>query len=88
MYTSTVSAKGWVIIPKPLRKKYGLDKGAKVRVVDYGNVLALVPLPGDPVQALHGMLEGGPSLTGELLAEREGEGVGEENGGDRELRAG
>jgi len=41
-----------------------------VRVVDYGEELALVPLPADPVGALHGMLEGGPPLTEELLAER------------------
>ena len=39
-------------------------------MVDYGNVLALVPLPSDPVEALHGMLKEGPSLTGDLLAER------------------
>ncbi len=71
MYTATVSAKGWVVIPKSLREKYGLEKGAKVQVVEYGDVLALVPLPDDPVDALHGMLEGGLSLTEELLAERE-----------------
>lgn len=73
MYTVTVSAKGWVVIPKSLREKYGLKKGARVQVVEYGDVLALVPLPGDPVGALDGMLEGGPPLTGELLAERERE---------------
>jgi AbrB family looped-hinge helix DNA binding protein len=71
MYTATVSAKGWVVIPKSLREKYGLNKGAKVQVVEYGDVLALVPLPDDPVGALHGMLEGGAPLTEELLAERE-----------------
>jgi AbrB family looped-hinge helix DNA binding protein len=71
MYTATVSAKGWVVIPKSLREKYGLEKGAKVQVVEYGDVLALVPLPDDPVDALHGMLKGGLPLTEELLAERE-----------------
>jgi AbrB family looped-hinge helix DNA binding protein len=71
MYTATVSAKGWVVIPKSLREKYGLKKGAKVQVIEYGDVLALVPLPDDPVDALHGMLEGGPPLTEELLVERE-----------------
>jgi len=65
-----VSAKGWVVIPKVLREKYGLKKGAQVQVVDYGEVLALVPLPDDPVEALHGMLEDGPSLTEDLLVER------------------
>ena len=70
MNTVKVSTKGWVVIPKALREKYGLEKGTHVQVVDYGHVLALVPLPDDPVEALHGMLEGGPSLTEDLLIER------------------
>jgi AbrB family looped-hinge helix DNA binding protein len=73
MYTATVSAKGWVVIPKSIREKYGLKKGTKIQVVAYGDVIALVPLPGDPVAALHGMLAEGPSLTQDLLAERERE---------------
>ena len=78
MYTAKVSAKGWIVIPKGLREKYGLKKGTSVQVVDYGEILALVPLPEDPVEALHGMLEDGPSLTADLLAERGRERVREE----------
>lgn len=70
MYTAKVSAKGWVVIPKDLREKYGLKKGTRVQVVDYGKVLTLVPIPEDPVEALHGMFEDGSSLTADLLAER------------------
>ena len=79
MYTAKVSAKGWVVIPKPLREKYGLKKGTQVQVVDYGSVLALMPLPDDPVEVLHGMLAGGPPLTEELLAERAQEQAREED---------
>lgn len=82
MYTAKVSTKGWVVIPKELREKYGLKEGARVQVVDYGNVLVLVPLPEDPIGALYGMLAGGPSLTEELLAEREREREQEEGGGE------
>ena len=78
MYTAKVSTKGWVVIPKELREKYGLKKGTRVQVVDYGDLLALVPLPDDPVEALHGMLEGGTSLTEDLLAERARERAREE----------
>jgi len=74
MYTAKVSTKGWVVIPKELREKYGLRKGTQVQVVDYNDVLALVPLPDDPVRALHGLLEEGPSLTKDLMAERAREG--------------
>jgi AbrB family looped-hinge helix DNA binding protein len=70
MQSAKVSAKGWVVIPKVLREKHGLEKGVRVQVVDFGDVLALVPLAADPVEALHGMLEEGPSLTSDLLAER------------------
>ena len=78
MYTAKVSTKGWVVIPKDLRKKYGLEKGTHVQVVDYGDVLALIPLPEDPVEALHGMLEEGPSLTEDLMKERARERAREE----------
>lgn len=80
MHTATMSAKGWVVIPKDLRDKYGLRRGAQVQVVEYGEILALVPLPDDPVKALHGMLEEGPSLTADLLAERARERSREEGG--------
>ncbi len=77
-YTAQVSAKGWVVIPKAIRDKYDLKKGSLVRVVDSDGVLALVPLPADPVAALHGMLRGGASLTEELLEERAHERTREE----------
>ena len=73
MYTAKVSAKGWVVIPKELREKYGIEQGAQVQLIEYGGVLVIVPLPENPVEALHGLLAGGPSLTAELLAERAAE---------------
>ena len=82
MHTATVSAKGWVVIPKPIREKHGLKKGSRVQVLDSGQMLVIVPLPDDPIEALHGMFAGGPSLTRELLAEREMERVREERTGD------
>jgi len=86
MYTVKVSARGWIVIPKPLREKYGLEEGAQVQAVDHGGVLAVVPLPADPVEALRGMLTEGPSLTEELLAERARERATEESQGERTLR--
>jgi AbrB family looped-hinge helix DNA binding protein len=78
MYTAKVSSKGSIVIPKPLREKYGLRKGTQVQVVDCDSVLMLMPLPADPVETLHGMLEGDPPLTEELLAERARERAREE----------
>ncbi len=70
MRTATVSAKGWIVIPKIYRQKYGLEPGRKVQVVDYGGGLSIIPLMGDPIEALRGMFAGGPSLTEDLLEER------------------
>ncbi len=80
MHTATVSTKGWVVIPKDLRDKLGLRKGTQVQIVEYGRILALVPLPDDPVEALHGMLAGGPPLTADLLTEHARERDREEDG--------
>jgi AbrB family looped-hinge helix DNA binding protein len=65
----TVSAKGWVVIPAVLRKKYGIKPGARLQFVDYGGALELIPVPDNPVEAAAGMLKGGNSLTEALLAE-------------------
>jgi AbrB family looped-hinge helix DNA binding protein len=70
MTVMTISEKGWVVIPKALRQKYALEPGTGVQIVDYGGVLAIVPLPDDPVLALKGLLLGGESLTAVLLQER------------------
>jgi AbrB family looped-hinge helix DNA binding protein len=63
----TVSSKGWVVIPAEFRKKYRLQPGAKVRMVDYGGVLAVVPELQDAVAQGYGMLKGTGSLTKALL---------------------
>lgn len=70
MTTLTISTKGWIVIPAELRKKYGLTPGAQIRVVDYGGVLALVPLLENPIKQAAGMLKGPSSLTQALLNER------------------
>lgn len=66
---STISEKGWVVIPAELRRKYKLEPGAEVSVVDYGGVLALVPVMARPARQAAGMLKGNTSLTRAVLAE-------------------
>lgn len=69
----TISNKGWVVIPAELRKKYALDPGSEVTLVDYGGVIAIIPALKDPINDAAGMLKGGASLTKSLLAERQKE---------------
>ena len=73
METAKVSAKGWVVIPAKLRKKYRIHSGSVVDIVDYGGVLSLVPLLEDPVRDARGSLKGSSSLTKALLGERKRE---------------
>ncbi len=58
-----LSQKGWVVIPAVMREKYGLKPGANLQVVDYGGVLAIVPVFKDPVNDGVGLLKGNDSLT-------------------------
>jgi AbrB family looped-hinge helix DNA binding protein len=69
MTVHTVSEKGWVVIPADLRKKYGLQPGAEVRIVDYGGVLAIIPAMENPVKNAAGMLKTEKHLTQYLLEE-------------------
>jgi AbrB family looped-hinge helix DNA binding protein len=63
MSVHSISNKGWVVIPADLRKKYSLEPGTEVHIVDYGGVLAIVPAMQDPVKQAAGMLRRGKKLT-------------------------
>jgi len=67
--TIKLSQKGWVVIPAPLRQKYGLKPGVEVYVVDYGGVLAIVPAFTKPIVQGVGMLKGDDSLTEAIVEE-------------------
>jgi AbrB family looped-hinge helix DNA binding protein len=48
MAVVTISQKGWVVIPVELRNKYRWKSGDRVKVVDYGGVVSLVPVLRNP----------------------------------------
>jgi AbrB family looped-hinge helix DNA binding protein len=70
MNTSTLSEKGWVVIPQEFRERYGLKKGDKVHVIDYGGVISIVRASELPIKASAGMLKGKTSLVQELVKSR------------------
>jgi AbrB family looped-hinge helix DNA binding protein len=70
MNMSTLSEKGWVVIPQELRERYGLKKGDRVHVIDYGGVISIVPASEAPVRDSLGMLKGGTSLVKALAGSR------------------
>jgi AbrB family looped-hinge helix DNA binding protein len=69
MTVHSISNKGWVVIPADLRKKYGLQPGVEVRIVDYGGVLAIIPAMREPVKHAAGMLRTERKLTDVLQEE-------------------
>ena len=65
-----VLAKGQVVIPVSIRKKYSILPGCEIQIFEYGNLIYLVPPSKDPVKQAMGCLPATPSLSEELLKER------------------
>ena len=65
-----VSAKGWVVIPAVLRKRFGIKPGSSIEFQEIGEKIVLIPENKDPVDAFYGKLAGKMSLTDALMEER------------------
>jgi AbrB family looped-hinge helix DNA binding protein len=70
MESVRVLAKGQIVIPAALRKKYGIGPGTQLSIFEYGRLIHIVPPAEDPVASSMGCLPDHPSLTEELLGER------------------
>ena len=79
LHRAKVSAKGRVVIPAALRKRFGIKPGASVVFQEAPDGILLVSEIRDPVDALFGKLAGEASLTDALLAERDRERKREED---------
>lgn len=63
-------AKGQIVIPAEMRKKYHIEPGSELQIMEYGGIIYLVPPVADPIKAAQGSLPSRPSLSGQLLRER------------------
>ncbi|MFQ6114450.1 MAG: AbrB/MazE/SpoVT family DNA-binding domain-containing protein [bacterium] len=71
MSITKVSTKGAVVIPKEIRKKYGIEPGMKVNITETDGNIRIIPIPKDPLTFARGLLKKeGKSLTDILLEER------------------
>ncbi len=70
MQSVKVLAKGQVVIPASIRRKYHIQPGCRIQVFEYGNLIYLMPPSEDPVEQAMGCLPKTPSLSDELLEER------------------
>jgi AbrB family looped-hinge helix DNA binding protein len=56
MAAVTVSPKFQVVIPKEIRKKFGLSPGQRIQIVVYGDRIELIPVR--PIKRMRGFLKG------------------------------
>jgi AbrB family looped-hinge helix DNA binding protein len=56
MYTSTISSKYQVVIPREVRKQFGLKPGQRIAFIPFNKTLHVVIIP--PVEQARGMLKG------------------------------
>jgi len=71
--TAKVSAKGWIVIPAFLRRKYGIKPGSLVKIREEDNKIVLEPEKKNPVEECFGKYAREVSLTEALLKERKEE---------------
>jgi AbrB family looped-hinge helix DNA binding protein len=63
-------SKGQIVIPAALRKKYHIEPGTEMQILEYGGIISLIPPVEDPIKAACGLLPPKPSLSEKLLKER------------------
>jgi AbrB family looped-hinge helix DNA binding protein len=69
MLTVKTLAKGQIVIPAALRRRFGIEPGALLELRVAEDHLQLHPLPADPIAAFRGSLKQRPSLAKALAAE-------------------
>ena len=73
MATVKTLSKGQVVIPADIRKKYHIEHGSELQILEYEGIIYLIPPVKDPVRAACGILPSKPSLSEKLLKERRGD---------------
>ena len=73
MATVRTLSKGQIVIPADMRKKYRIEPGTEMQIMEYGGIIYLIPPVEDPIRAACGILPPKPSLGRKLLRERKSE---------------
>jgi AbrB family looped-hinge helix DNA binding protein len=66
---TSVTQRWQTVIPAAVRRRHGIRSGDRLVWLDDGQVIRVVPVPADPVQALRGIGRG-EGLVERLLATR------------------
>ncbi len=73
MGTVRTLSKGQIVIPAGLRKKFRIEPGTEMQIMEYGGIIYLIPPVDDPVRAACGSLPAEPSLAEKILRDRKEE---------------
>jgi AbrB family looped-hinge helix DNA binding protein len=73
MSTVKTLAKGQIVIPVEIRRRYRIEPGTEMQIMEYGGIIYLIPPVEDPIKEACGVLPSKPSLSGRLLKERKKE---------------
>ena len=68
-----VSSKGQIVLPASVRKRFGIETGDELVLVEWGNAIHLVPKIEDPIKALKGILKDSGYSLEQFKAERRAE---------------
>jgi AbrB family looped-hinge helix DNA binding protein len=70
MATVRTLAKGQIVIPAHIRKRYNIRPGTEMQIMEYNGIIYLIPPVEDPIKAACGILSAEPSLSSRLLKGR------------------
>lgn len=73
VYTTTVSSRGQVVLPSPVRRKLGLRKGTRISIVlgqEDEKSMVLRPMETNVIRELRGILKGAGEALDFLQEER------------------
>ncbi len=73
MPTVKTLSKGQIVIPADIRKKYHIEPGSELQIMEYKGIIYLIPPSENPIWAACGILPSKPSLSERLLKERKSE---------------
>ena len=70
MPTVKVSARGQLVIPEEIRKRYGIEAGDKVEFLDFGDQIVMIPIK-NAIEDAEGWLRSDLSVSQMLEDSRE-----------------
>lgn len=68
--SAVVTSKGQLVIPAPIRKRFGIRKGTVVSFREKGGHLIVQPVTPQFIEGLRGTLKGDPSSLRYMFEER------------------